>query len=169
MNIYVGNLPFGVSEDEVRQAFAAYGNVSAVSIIKDHVTGQSRGFGFVEMPDGTEGNAAIVALNGKPLKGRPLKVNEARPKGEGGGGGGGGYGGGGGGYGGGGGGYGGGGGDRGGYGGGGGDRGGYGGGGGDRGQQRRPSGDRGGYGGGGERRGSGGSGGAGNGGRRSSW
>jgi RNA recognition motif-containing protein len=145
MNIYVGNLPFGVSEDEVRQAFAAYGNVSAVSIIKDHVTGQSRGFGFVEMPDGTEGNAAIVALNGKPLKGRPLKVNEARPKGEGGGGGGGGYGGGGG------------------------DRGGYGGGGGDRGQQRRPSGDRGGYGGGGERRGSGGSGGAGNGGRRSSW
>jgi RNA recognition motif-containing protein len=164
MNIYVGNLPFGVSEDEVRQAFAAFGNVSSVAIIKDHVTGQSRGFGFVEMPDGTEGQAAIAGLNGKPLKGRPLKINEARPKGEGGGGGGGGYGGGGGGYGGGGGGYGGGGG--GGFGGG--DRGsGYGGGGGDRGQ-RRPSGDRGGYG--GERRGGSGSGGgAGNGGRRSSW
>ena len=153
MNIYVGNLPFGVSEDEVRQAFAAFGNVSSVSIIKDHVTGQSRGFGFVEMTDGTEGQAAITALNSKPLTGRPLKVNEARPKGEGGGGGGG-YSGGGGGYGGGGGGYGGG-----GYGG-----DGSGGGGGDRGQ-RRPSGDRGNYGGGGNDRSS--SGGAGNGGKRS--
>lgn len=139
MNIYVGNLPFQTTEDELRQAFSAYGTVSSVAIIKDHVTGQARGFGFVEMTDNTEGQAAIAALNGKPLKGRPLKVNEARPKSEGGGGGGGerrggggfgggggggGYGGGGGGYGGGGGGYGGGGGaDR------GGDRGGY--------QQRR--------------------------------
>ncbi len=87
MNIYVGNLPFGASEDELRQAFSAYGNVSSVSIIKDQVTGQSRGFGFVEMPDGTEGQAAIDALNGTPMNGRPLKVNEARPKGEGGGGG----------------------------------------------------------------------------------
>ncbi len=88
MNIYIGNLPFTASEDEIRQAFAAYGNVSSVSIIKDHVTGQSRGFGFVEMPDSTEGQAAIDALNGKPMNGRPLKVNEARPKSEGDGGGG---------------------------------------------------------------------------------
>ncbi len=80
MNIYVGNLPFGVSEDDVRQAFAAYGTVSSVSIIKDHETGQSRGFGFVEMPEAAEGTAAIAALNGKPLKGRALKVNEARPR-----------------------------------------------------------------------------------------
>lgn len=85
MNIYVGNLPFGASEDEIRQAFAAYGAVASVSVIKDHVTGQSRGFGFVEMPNGEEAQAAIAALNGKPMKGRPLKVNEARPKGEGGG------------------------------------------------------------------------------------
>jgi RNA recognition motif-containing protein len=80
MNIYVGNLPFGVSEDDVRQAFAAYGTVSSVSIIKDHETGQSRGFGFVEMTESAEGTAAIAALNGKPLKGRALKVNEARPR-----------------------------------------------------------------------------------------
>ena len=89
MNIYVGNLPFGATEDELRQAFSAYGDVSSVSIIKDQVTGQSRGFGFVEMPNGAEGQAAIDALNGTPMNGRPLKVNEARPKGEGGGGGGG--------------------------------------------------------------------------------
>jgi RNA recognition motif-containing protein len=80
MNIYVGNLPFTASEDEVRQAFAAYGTVSAVAIIKDRETGQSRGFAFVEMPNNDEGNAAITNLNGKPLKGRALKVNEARPR-----------------------------------------------------------------------------------------
>jgi RNA recognition motif-containing protein len=80
MNIYVGNLPFGASEDDIRQAFAAYGTVSSVSIIKDHETGQSRGFGFVEMPEAAEGQAAITAMNGKPLKGRALKVNEARPR-----------------------------------------------------------------------------------------
>jgi RNA recognition motif-containing protein len=110
MNIYVGNLPFTVSEDEIRQAFAAYGTVSSVAIIKDRETGQSRGFAFVEMPNNDEGNQAITKMNGQPLKGRALKVNEARPReegfgGRGGGGGGGGYGGGGGGYGGGGGGY----------------------------------------------------------------
>ncbi len=100
MNIYVGNLPFTVSEDDVRQAFAAYGTVSSVAIIKDRETGQSRGFAFVEMPNNEEGNAAITNLNGKPLKGRALKINEARPREEGFGGGGhrtGGYGGGGGG------------------------------------------------------------------------
>ncbi|MBE0699747.1 MAG: RNA-binding protein, partial [Anaerolineaceae bacterium] len=80
MNIYVGNLSFTASEDEIRQAFAAYGTVAAVSIIKDHETGQSRGFAFVEMPNADEGNAAINNMNGKPLKGRALKVNEARPR-----------------------------------------------------------------------------------------
>ncbi|NLG98260.1 MAG: RNA-binding protein [Chloroflexi bacterium] len=80
MNIYVGNLPFQASEDDVRQAFAAYGTVSSVSIIKDHETGQSRGFAFVEMPDNAEGQNAISNLNGAPLKGRNLKVNEARPR-----------------------------------------------------------------------------------------
>ncbi len=80
MNIYVGNLPFTASEDEVRQAFSAYGTVSSVAIIKDRETGQSRGFAFVEMPNNDEGNAAITNLNGKPLKGRALKVNEARPR-----------------------------------------------------------------------------------------
>ena len=80
MNIYVGNLPFTASEDEVRQAFAAYGTVSSVAIIKDRETGQSRGFAFVEMPNNEEGTAAINNLNGKPLKGRALKVNEARPR-----------------------------------------------------------------------------------------
>jgi RNA recognition motif-containing protein len=86
MNIYVGNLPFTASEDEIRQAFAAYGTVAAVSIIKDHETGQSRGFAFVEMPNSDEGNAAVTNMNGKPLKGRALKVNEARPRENGGGG-----------------------------------------------------------------------------------
>jgi RNA recognition motif-containing protein len=102
MNIYVGNLPFTTGEEELRVTFAAYGQVSSVAVIKDQFTGQSRGFGFVEMPNKDEGNAAINALNGKELKGRALKVNEARPReerprGGGGGGGGGGFGGGGGG------------------------------------------------------------------------
>src|SRR5512133_3534283 len=90
MNIYVGNLPFTASEDEVRQAFAAYGTVSSVAIIKDRETGQSRGFAFVEMPNNEEGTTAINNMNGKPLKGRALKVNEARPREESFGGGGGG-------------------------------------------------------------------------------
>ena len=98
MNIYVGNLPFTASEDEIRQAFAAYGTVSSVAIIKDRETGQSRGFAFVEMPNNDEGNVAITNMNGKPLKGRALKVNEARPREEGCGGGGGRGGGGGGGF-----------------------------------------------------------------------
>jgi len=80
MNIYVGNLPFTAGEDDVRQAFAAYGTVSSVAIIKDRETGQSRGFAFVEMPNNEEGTAAINNLNGKPLKVRALKVNEARPR-----------------------------------------------------------------------------------------
>jgi cold-inducible RNA-binding protein len=89
MNIYVGNLPFDAGEDDLRQAFAAFGQVSAVSIIKDQFTGQSRGFAFVEMPNNTEGTAALTGLNGKEIMGRPMKVSEARPRTPGGGGGGG--------------------------------------------------------------------------------
>ncbi len=80
MNIYVGNLSFQASEEDVQQAFAAYGTVTSASIIKDKFTGQSRGFAFVEMPNADEGKAAIQGMNGKDLKGRTLTVNEARPK-----------------------------------------------------------------------------------------
>jgi RNA recognition motif-containing protein len=80
MNIYVGNLSYGMSEDELRQAFAAYGEVSSVKILMDRETGRSRGFGFVEMPNQSEAEAAITQLNGKDLGGRPLRINEARPR-----------------------------------------------------------------------------------------
>lgn len=80
MNIYVGNLPRNLSEGELRQAFEAYGEVSTVSIIKDKYSGQSRGFGFIEMPNREEAAKAIAALNGQDLKGRSLTVNEARPR-----------------------------------------------------------------------------------------
>ena len=80
MNIYVGNLSYKASEEELRQAFEAYGQVSSVAIIKDAATGQSRGFAFVEMPNAAEGQAAIQGMNGNELNGRPLKVNEARPR-----------------------------------------------------------------------------------------
>jgi cold-inducible RNA-binding protein len=84
MNIYVGNLPFQATEDEIRLAFAAFGQVTSVAIIKDQFTGKSRGFAFVEMANNTEAQAAIQSLNGKDMGGRPLKVNEARPREEGG-------------------------------------------------------------------------------------
>lgn len=90
MNIYVGNLSFDSSEDDVRQAFSEYGQVTSVAIIKDKMTGRSRGFGFVEMSDDSEAQAAIAGLNGQELGGRTLTVNEARPRSEGGRGGGGG-------------------------------------------------------------------------------
>jgi RNA recognition motif-containing protein len=80
MNIYVGNLSFDVSEENLRQAFEAFGQVSAASIVKDKYSGQPRGFGFVEMPNQTEAQAAIQNLNGKELLGRPMNVNEARPR-----------------------------------------------------------------------------------------
>ena len=80
MNIYVGNLSFDVSEDEIRQAFEAFGEVSSVNIITDRYSGQPRGFGFVEMPDKAEAQTAIENLNGKELSGRALNVNEARPR-----------------------------------------------------------------------------------------
>ena len=102
MNIYVGNLSYEATQDDLRQAFEAHGEVSSVSIIMDKMTGRSRGFGFVEMPDNGAGQAAISALNLQEIRGRAMTVNEARPKSEGssrggGGGGRGGYGGGGGG------------------------------------------------------------------------
>jgi RNA recognition motif-containing protein len=84
MNIYVGSLSFDVTEDELRQAFEAFGQVSAASIIKDKFTGESRGFAFVEMPSKAEAEAAVAGLNGKELKGRTLNVGEARPRPEGG-------------------------------------------------------------------------------------
>jgi RNA recognition motif-containing protein len=80
MNIYVGNLSRDVSERELREAFEAHGQVQSCSIIKDKFSGESRGFGFVEMPNKEEGEKAIAALNGKDMKGRNLTVNEARPR-----------------------------------------------------------------------------------------
>ena len=98
MNIYVGNLPFETTEDQLQVAFTEHGEVTSARIITDRMTGRSRGFGFVEMADNSEAEAAIQALNGKDFGGRQLTVNEARPKEEGGRrGGGGGFGGGGGG------------------------------------------------------------------------
>jgi len=80
MNIYVGNLSRDVTEDDLKQAFSAFGQVQSVTIIRDKFTGESRGFAFVEMPAKEEGMKAINGLNGTNLKERNLKVNEARPK-----------------------------------------------------------------------------------------
>ncbi len=80
MNIYVGNLPRETTEAELRQAFEAFGQVNSATIIKDKFTGESRGFGFVEMPNRTEAQATIVGMNGRELNGRTLTVNEARPR-----------------------------------------------------------------------------------------
>lgn len=90
MNIYVGNLPFGVSDDDLQQLFAPHGDVTSANVIKDRFSGESRGFGFVEMPARDDAMAAIEALNGTDFKGRTITVNEAKPKGPKGGGGGGG-------------------------------------------------------------------------------
>ena len=88
MNIYVGNLSYEATEEDLRQAFQAHGEVSTVSIIMDKISGRSRGFGFVEMPDKAQAEAAIRTLNLQEVRGRAITVNEARPKGEGAGGGG---------------------------------------------------------------------------------
>jgi RNA recognition motif-containing protein len=80
VNIYVGNLSRDLTESELREAFAAFGEVSSASIIKDKFSGETRGFGFVEMPNKEEADKAISGLNGKDLKGRSLTVNEARPR-----------------------------------------------------------------------------------------
>jgi RNA recognition motif-containing protein len=80
MNIFVGNLDYGATESSIRELFESYGAVDAVRIMTDRETGRSRGFGFVEMPNESEANSAMSALNGKTVGGRPLVVNEARPK-----------------------------------------------------------------------------------------
>jgi RNA recognition motif-containing protein len=80
MNIYVGNLSYQMSEDELREAFGAFGDVSSVKILMDRETGRSRGFGFVEMPNQSEAETAIAKLNGKDVGGRALRINEARPR-----------------------------------------------------------------------------------------
>lgn len=80
MNIYVGNLSFDITQDELQQAFAAHGEVASASIIEDKYTGRSRGFGFVEMPKDEEARAAIEQMNETDLKGRKLNVNEAKPR-----------------------------------------------------------------------------------------
>jgi RNA recognition motif-containing protein len=92
MNIYVGNLSYDMTEEDLRKEFEAFGKVDSVNIIKDKFTDRSRGFAFVEMSGSEEGKAAIAAINGKDVKGRALNVSEARPRTEGrrGGGGGGG-------------------------------------------------------------------------------
>ena len=84
MNIYVSNLNFRTRGESLQTLFGEYGEVSSANIITDRETGRSRGFGFVEMPNGDEGSAAIAALDGRDMDGRALKVNEARPKEEGG-------------------------------------------------------------------------------------
>jgi RNA recognition motif-containing protein len=80
MNIYVGNISFNATADDVRQVFERYGTVAKVTVITDRETGRSRGFGFVEMPNATEAKAAIEGLQGAALLGRSLTVNEARPR-----------------------------------------------------------------------------------------
>ncbi len=96
MNIYVGNLSPDVTGDDLRQAFGAFGQVESANVITDKFSGESRGFGFVEMPSKDEAAAALAGMNGKDIKGKAVSVNEAKPKTDRGGGGGrGGYGGGG--------------------------------------------------------------------------
>ena len=80
MNIYVGNLSFNVTENDLQEAFGVFGRIESVSIIKDRFSGQSKGFGFVEMPSNEEAQAAISGMNSKEMKGRALNVNEARPR-----------------------------------------------------------------------------------------
>jgi RNA recognition motif-containing protein len=80
MNIYVGNLAYSVTDNDLREAFAEYGEVSRANVIMDRDTGRSKGFGFVEMPDNGQAEAAINGLNDKALSGRAIRVNEARPR-----------------------------------------------------------------------------------------
>ncbi len=80
MNIYIGNLSYGVSEDNLREVFEAYGEVSSCKLITDKYSGRSKGFGFVEMDNDAEAQAAIDQLDGAEIDGRPVRVNEARPR-----------------------------------------------------------------------------------------
>ena len=80
LNIYVGNLPYSMTDATLQEAFSAHGSVDQAKVVVDRVTGRSRGFGFVEMTNDDEGRAAIEAMNGQEMDGRTLVVNEARPK-----------------------------------------------------------------------------------------
>jgi RNA recognition motif-containing protein len=80
MNIYIGNLPYAMSDDELRDLFAQFGEIASATVIRDRETGRSKGFGFVEMPDGAAGGSAIKALHDTEMKGRKIVVNEARPR-----------------------------------------------------------------------------------------
>jgi RNA recognition motif-containing protein len=82
MNMYIGNLAYDVTENDLRNAFSEFGEVSSVKIISDKFSGRNKGFGFVEMPDNSEADQAIKALNGKVLNGRSIKVNQAEPRGK---------------------------------------------------------------------------------------
>ncbi|MFY9976281.1 MAG: RNA-binding protein [Chromatiaceae bacterium] len=80
MNIYVGNLPYSVTDADLRETFAQFGEVSTVQLISDRFTGESKGFGFVEMTNNSQADAAIKGLNGSAMKGRNITVNQAKPK-----------------------------------------------------------------------------------------
>jgi len=80
MNMYVGNLAYTVTEEDLTEIFSEFGEIASINIIKDRYSGQSKGFGFVEMPDNSEADKAIKALNGSQLKDRDIKVNQAKPK-----------------------------------------------------------------------------------------
>ena len=80
MDIYVGNLAYSTNDESLRSAFSAYGEVASARVVSDRMTGRSKGFGFVEMPDRAQAQSAIDALNGKELDGRTLRVNESQPK-----------------------------------------------------------------------------------------
>ncbi len=82
MNIYAGNLSYSVTDEDLREAFGAFGEVSSANVISDRESGRSKGFGFVEMPVDDEAKLAIESLNGQDIKGRNINVNEARPKAE---------------------------------------------------------------------------------------
>jgi len=82
MNIYVGNLAYSMTDDDLNELFSEFGEVQSASVIMDKFSGQSKGFGFVEMPDNASADAAIKELNGKSIKGRALKVNQAKPRAE---------------------------------------------------------------------------------------
>ena len=80
MDIYVGNLPYDVSDSDLQQLFEKYGSVSSARVVMDRATGRAKGFGFVEMNDRAEAEKAIAATNGQDMNGRPLRVNESQPK-----------------------------------------------------------------------------------------
>ena len=80
MDIYVGNLAYSTTDDSLKQLFAEFGNVASARVCIDRMSGRSKGFGFVEMPDSNEAQAAIAAINGKEVDGRALRVNESQPK-----------------------------------------------------------------------------------------